>query len=950
MATSPPRRATRELASHRRSSTYTWRDDVEAPRGGELCPGVAKLEPLQSKSSEVPYDLPTSPGQFETSSSAASTVSSPSRIHRPGEPQRPRVLPSLQVRTDNGPFCQREVARDGDHPESGAGCLPSCRTASPEKPHGCVSSNTAEPQTTFKSASAKAEFSPCGNNIDINSIEVADDPQPAGTIVQVGRAYGVCHCGKCRLCQAVVRTHRRDSVLSIDYSEASRRVSDCTTCSTNADNGGESRRRSYESGFSPCRSSNCSPMSGITVHAHSHSCSSVGEPDTTQTPVTVSDGEPENKPAKVSFDDRSCSPQCGSRGSSVAPDSPTSPTLPGHNRRRSRADSFLKVPERRNTLSRLEVPTSLPSSPRKRRFQRFRTEQWSRPSDVDAPTFDGETTRPDNTEAQPISPKRSTMRHPSAPCVPSFLEPPGQAQPLRRLSLMLPKEALANRASGPSPIQEHHPDTNVDAALDSEIGEDACRQRKKKPSLDLDVVLNKQSEISEKLSECPFKAMPVSSPYPDEQSPKESPKAGIESDFMHRLNVKLEKEALLRQRSDNENYSQNDSDEETSGERSVRSLAPDCESVPMPSPTFLSRDNTPLNRTPCRSPRLSQSFGGISPRGSGRGDASPWALLSRSASPRGVSPGVSPFHIPEESGDEQDPDVAKPQLSLERDFQPGDTIGAGSFGRVFSARHRVSGQIIAVKEMLLDQMGEAASQQKRLDRELRLCEQLRHERVVRYFGHEYSSRGSIGKSQSLFIFLEYCSGGSVASHLRTFGPLEEQLLSRYAQQLLQGLEYLHSLTPPVVHRDLKCANLLLTHDANVKLADFGCSKWLWDPDGLRDEEAKHSMVGSVFWAAPEALRGGVELTIAVDYWSFGCCILEMATAKHPWCEQQFDNIWQACRHIVFSDKLPEVSQDLAPCIQEVIYACLRREASDRASLEALRSLPLLAAVTNWAPP
>jgi len=548
------------------------------------------------------------------------------------------------------------------------------------------------------------------------------------------------------------------------------------------------------------------------------------------------------------------------------------------------------------------------------------------------------------------------MRHPSAPCVPSFPVPSGQAQPPRRVSLMLPQEAIAQRACGPSPIQEHH---TTDGAIDSEFGEASFRQRRKKPSLDLDVVLTKRSDISENFSECPLKTMLASSPLPHKQTPKESPKGGNGNEFLRRLQAKLEKEVLLRQRSDNESHEQHEHDDDESDVKSVRSQAPDCESVPMPSPMFLSRDNMPLNITPCRSPlRTSQSLGATTPKSpwlsprvsilSARGDASPWAVLSRNASPRGVSPSLSPFHIPEEPEEEQEQQEVKPQLSLERDFQPGDTIGAGSFGRVFSARHRVSGQIIAVKEMLLDDMGEATGQQRRLDRELRLCEQLRHERVVRYFGHEYSSRGSIGNSQSLFLFLEYCSGGSVASHLRTFGSLEEQLLSKYAQQLLQGLEYLHSLTPPVVHRDLKCANLLLTHDANVKLADFGCSKWLWDPDGLRDEEAKHSMVGSVFWAAPEALRGGVELTTAVDYWSFGCCIMEMATAKHPWSEHQFDNIWQACRHIVLSDKLPEVSQDLPPCIQEVIYACLRREVSARASLEVLRALPLLAAILSWA--
>jgi len=243
--------------------------------------------------------------------------------------------------------------------------------------------------------------------------------------------------------------------------------------------------------------------------------------------------------------------------------------------------------------------------------------------------------------------------------------------------------------------------------------------------------------------------------------------------------------------------------------------------------------------------------------------------------------------------------------------------------------------------MLLEGRGdEGSARQANLRRELQLCEHLRHDRVVRYFGHEYAANECKAASQRLFIFLEYCSGGSVASHLRTYGPLDEPLLAKYAKQLLEGLLYLHSLTPPVVHRDLKCANLLLTHDANVKIADFGCSKWLMDTDGSNGEEGKNSMVGSVFWTAPEVLSGRGILTITSDYWSFGCCVLEMATAKHPWSEHQFDNVFQACRVIVYTEELPQVPAELPPCIQDVIYACLQRNPSERPSAVVLQSFQL----------
>lgn len=205
------------------------------------------------------------------------------------------------------------------------------------------------------------------------------------------------------------------------------------------------------------------------------------------------------------------------------------------------------------------------------------------------------------------------------------------------------------------------------------------------------------------------------------------------------------------------------------------------------------------------------------------------------------------------------------QLRLARDFQRGAMLGAGSFGCVFAARHVSTGEIVAVKEMFLDR-GSVSNEARgarlvRLTRELRLCEQLEHPRIVRYMGHEFVI-GAQGGPERVYLFLEYCSGGSLAAQLRTFGALNELLLRKYTAQLVEGLIYLHSRSPPVVHRDLKCANLLLTHGADVKITDFGCSKWLSGSDAVL--EAEHSVVGSVFWMAPELLRGKPRLATCSD--------------------------------------------------------------------------------------
>eukprot|EP00435_Cladocopium_sp_Y103_P065158 s226_g27.t1 len=251
---------------------------------------------------------------------------------------------------------------------------------------------------------------------------------------------------------------------------------------------------------------------------------------------------------------------------------------------------------------------------------------------------------------------------------------------------------------------------------------------------------------------------------------------------------------------------------------------------------------------------------------------------------------------------------------------------------VFAARRKTTGEIMAVKEMLLDRAGrtkeERGDRLVRLTRELRLCEQLEDPYIVSYYGHEFVM-GAQGGPEKLHLFLEYCSGGSLAAQLRTYGPVSEEL--KYTQQLVSGLVYLHSRSPPVVHRDLKCANLLLTHSGDVKIADFGCSKWVQPGESMLE----NSVAGSIFWMAPELFRGHGKLTTSSDIWSLGCCVLEMATGSAPWAERRFDNILQACHVIANTEELPTIPVELSTKAAGLIRSCLKRNPPDRPTAQEL---------------
>ncbi len=134
----------------------------------------------------------------------------------------------------------------------------------------------------------------------------------------------------------------------------------------------------------------------------------------------------------------------------------------------------------------------------------------------------------------------------------------------------------------------------------------------------------------------------------------------------------------------------------------------------------------------------------------------------------------------------------------------GKLIGAGAFGRVFQGLDNDTGHILAVKQVALTKdealKGRVAEHIRTLEAEVALLRQLNHVNIVRYLGTERTE-------DTLNIFLEYVPGGSIASLIEKFGALQESVIRRYTQQILQGLEYLHQRK--IMHRDIKGANILV---------------------------------------------------------------------------------------------------------------------------------------------
>ncbi|XP_038973104.1 mitogen-activated protein kinase kinase kinase 9-like isoform X3 [Phoenix dactylifera] len=165
----------------------------------------------------------------------------------------------------------------------------------------------------------------------------------------------------------------------------------------------------------------------------------------------------------------------------------------------------------------------------------------------------------------------------------------------------------------------------------------------------------------------------------------------------------------------------------------------------------------------------------------------------------------------------------------------GERLGSGSFGTVYEAISDV-GFFFAVKEVsLLDQGSNAKQCIFQLEQEIALLSRFEHENIVQYFGTDK-------EEAKLYIFLELVTQGSLASLYQKY-HLKDSQVSAYTRQILNGLNYLHNRN--VVHRDIKCANILVDAKGSVKLADFGLAKEATKLNGLKSSK------GSVYWMAPE---------------------------------------------------------------------------------------------------
>ncbi|XP_024589534.1 mitogen-activated protein kinase kinase kinase kinase 1 isoform X4 [Neophocaena asiaeorientalis asiaeorientalis] len=192
-------------------------------------------------------------------------------------------------------------------------------------------------------------------------------------------------------------------------------------------------------------------------------------------------------------------------------------------------------------------------------------------------------------------------------------------------------------------------------------------------------------------------------------------------------------------------------------------------------------------------------------------------------------------------------------------------LGGGTYGEVFKARDKVTGDLVALKMVKMEPDDDVSTLQK----EILILKTCRHPNIVAY-------HGSYLWLQKLWICMEFCGAGSLQDIYQVTGPLSELQISYVCREVLQGLAYLHSQKK--IHRDIKGANILINDAGEVRLADFGISAQIGATLARR-----LSFIGTPYWMAPEvaavALKGGYNELC--DIWSLGVTAIELAELQPP---------------------------------------------------------------------
>jgi MAP/microtubule affinity-regulating kinase len=243
------------------------------------------------------------------------------------------------------------------------------------------------------------------------------------------------------------------------------------------------------------------------------------------------------------------------------------------------------------------------------------------------------------------------------------------------------------------------------------------------------------------------------------------------------------------------------------------------------------------------------------------------------------------------------------------------TIGQGQFGKVKLATHVLTGERVAVKIILKSKLDEDTL--KKVYREVRIMKLLNHPNIIRLYE-------VIETEKVLFLVMEYASGGEVLDFIVAHGRLQEREARKFFQQIVSAVDYCHK--HHVIHRDIKCENLLLDADLNIKIIDFGLSN-CFTPGSLMK-----TFCGSPTYCAPELIQRREYQGPEIDVWSLGVVLFVLVCGYLPFDAKDFQTLFRKILSGAYT-----VPDFVSPECCDLVRRMLVGDPAQRATLEeALR--------------
>lgn len=253
-------------------------------------------------------------------------------------------------------------------------------------------------------------------------------------------------------------------------------------------------------------------------------------------------------------------------------------------------------------------------------------------------------------------------------------------------------------------------------------------------------------------------------------------------------------------------------------------------------------------------------------------------------------------------------------VQLVGDYEVMETLGSGAAGAAYKARHRETGELVAIK-LMHERVAGDPDIQNRFVREVSVLQKLDHPNVVRYV--------DCGIDEGrIYLAMEWVECGTLDEVLKRRAVLPWREAVEVAIQICKGLEHAHERG--IIHRDLKPANLFLASDGHVKLGDFGLAR---DPE-LHKLTMSGNTVGSCRYMAPEQVRGEEALTGAVDTYALGCLLFRMLTGHVPYDGATIIEIFE---HHLFTE-IPVIDgprHDRPQALDDLVKRLLTKSAADR---------------------